>query len=290
MIDQTQCPLCKNELETVFSTKDYLVSGEKFDIVECSDCRLRLTSPFPDTDKIGSYYKSDAYISHADESKGVFDSIYNFVRLYMLGRKRNIVEKSFENKQGTILDIGCGTGHFLNSMKENGWDVKGVDASQKAQELVKSKFEIDGMTPEDWLNSDETYDVITCWHSLEHVHEPWVYLDKVKSQLSSGGVLIVALPNYESTDGNKYGANWAAYDTPRHLYHFTPSSIEKIMFNNEFLVNEIHRLPFDAFYVSLLSSQHIGKSMINGMWNGFVSWFSSLLNKEKCSSLIYVMK
>ena len=103
-------------------------------------------------------------------------------------------------------------------------------------------------------------------------------------------MLIVALPNYESADGNKYGANWAAYDTPRHLYHFTTTSMEKIMFNNEFLIEESQRMSFDAFYVSILSSQHIGKSIINGIWNGFVSWLSCWVNKEKCSSLIYIMK
>ena len=290
MINQTHCPLCHQELKTVLTTKDYLVSGKKFDIVECSNCRLRLTSPFPEKEALGGYYESDEYISHADETKGLFDSMYNLVRSYMLGRKRNIVEKSSGKKQGTILDIGCGAGHFLNSMKENGWDVKGVDASQKARELVKSQYEIDGMTPEDWLSSEEAYDVITCWHSLEHVYEPWNYLEKIKTQLSSDGVLIVALPNYESTDGNIYGSNWAAYDTPRHLYHFTPSSIEKIMFNNEFLIDQIYRMFFDSFYISLLSSQHIGKSMISGIWNGFVSWLSCWVNKEKCSSLIYVMK
>ena len=290
MINQIHCPLCKSELKTIFTTKDYLVSGEKFDIVECSNCRLRMTNPFPDKEKIGNYYESDAYISHAEESKGIFDSIYNMVRSYMLGRKRKIVENSSGIKQGSLLDIGCGAGHFLSSLKENGWDVKGVDASQKARELVKSQFDIDVITPEDWFNSDETYDIITCWHSLEHVYDPWVYLEKIKTQLSVDGVLIVASPNYESTDGNKYGADWAAYDTPRHLYHFTPTSMEKIMFNNEFLIDEIHRMPFDAFYVSILSSQHMEKSMISGIWNGFVSWLSCWVNKEKCSSLIYVMK
>jgi SAM-dependent methyltransferase len=290
MINQIHCPFCKSKLKTIFTTKDYLVRGEKFDIVECSDCRLRMTNPFPDKEKIGNYYESDVYISHAEESKGIFDSIYNMVRSYMLGRKRKIVENSSGIKQGSLLDIGCGAGHFLSSLKENGWNVKGVDASQKARELVKSQFDIHVASPKDWLNSDKKYDVITCWHSLEHVYEPWVYLEKIKTQLNPDGVFIVALPNYESTDGNKYGANWAAYDTPRHLYHFTPTSMEKIMFNNEFLIDEIHRMPFDAFYVSILSSQHMEKSMISGIWNGFVSWLSCWVNKEKCSSLIYVMK
>ena len=290
MKDQTHCPLCKSELKKVYATKDYLVSGEIFDIVECSSCRLRLTSPFPDKDKIGSYYESDEYISHAEETKGLLDSIYNMVRSYMLGRKSNLVEKSAGKKQGSILDIGCGAGHFLKTMKNSDWHVKGVDASQKARELVKNEFGINVESPNDWLNSDEKYDIITCWHSLEHVHEPWVYLEKIKTQLNSDGVLIVALPNYESTDAKKYGAKWAAYDAPRHLYHFTPTSMDKIMFANEFLITGIHRMPFDAFYVSILSSLHGGKSTFTGMWHGFISWMVALVNKEQCSSLIYIIK
>lgn len=290
MKDQTHCPLCKSELKKVYATKDYLVSGEIFDIVECSSCRLRLTSPFPDKDKIGSYYESDEYISHAEETKGLLDSIYNMVRSYMLGRKSNLVEKSAGKKQGSILDIGCGAGHFLKTMKNSDWHVKGVDASQKARELVKNEFGINVESPNDWLNSDDKYDIITCWHSLEHVHEPWVYLEKIKTQLNSDGVLIVALPNYESTDAKKYGAKWAAYDAPRHLYHFTPTSMDKIMFANEFLITGIHRMPFDAFYVSILSSLHGGKSTFTGMWHGFISWMVAFVNKEQCSSLIYIIK
>ena len=290
MKDQTHCPLCKSELKKVYATKDYLVSGEIFDIVECSSCRLRLTSPFPDKDKIGSYYESDEYISHAEETKGLLDSIYNMVLSYMLGRKSNLVEKSAGKKQGSILDIGCGAGHFLKTMKNSDWHVKGVDASQKARELVKNEFGINVESPNDWLNSSEKYDIITCWHSLEHVHEPWIYLEKIKTQLSPDGVLIVALPNYKSTDAEKYGAEWAAYDAPRHLYHFTPTSMDKIMFANEFLITGIHRMPFDAFYVSILSSLHGGKSTFTGMWHGFISWMVAFVNKEQCSSLIYIIK
>jgi len=290
MINQTTCPLCKSELKKVYTTKDFLVTGEKFDIVECSDCRLRLTSPFPDKDVINSYYESDEYISHTDESKGLFNRVYHRARSMMLIRKKNLVESAAVRTEGCLLDIGCGAGHFLNTMRGNGWTVSGVDASPKARALVNNQFGISAVSPDEWLNSHEKYDVITCWHSLEHVHEPWIYLKNIRKRLHDDGVLIVALPNYESTDAEKYGADWAAYDTPRHLYHFSSSSLEKIMFTNEFLIDEIHRMPFDAFYVSILSSRHTGKLSICGIWNGFISWFYALLNKKKCSSLIYVMK
>jgi len=290
MIEQTNCPLCKSELKKVHITKDYLVSNDSFNIMECPTCQLRLTSPFPNMDTIGSYYDSDEYISHADGSKNIFDAVYNIVRSYMLKRKGRLVEKAVGLKTGKILDIGCGTGHFLNTMKENDWEVSGVEVSPKARALVMNQFGIDTLSPDEWFNSDEKYDIITCWHSLEHVHEPWVYLEKIKRQLDIDGVLVIALPNYKSTDAKKYDSHWAAYDTPRHLFHFSPSSLEKIMFKNDFLVQEIHRMPFDAFYVSILSARHMGKSAISGVWNGFISWFSALINKERCSSLIYIMK
>ncbi|HBN45299.1 MAG: methyltransferase [Candidatus Marinimicrobia bacterium] len=290
MIDQTHCPLCKNELTIVFTTKDFLVSGESFDIVECSDCGLRLTSPFPNKDNIGSYYESEEYISHAEETKGLFDFIYNMVRAYMLGRKGKIIERSSRKRSGTILDIGCGAGHFLDKMKIDGWRVKGVDVSSKAREIVKQQFDIEVISPDDWLNSDEKYDVVTCWHSLEHVHDPLEYLQKFKQQLNENGILVVALPNYDSPDAHKYGADWAAYDTPRHLYHFTPPSISKIMTQNGFSVQGCHRINFDPFYVSILSAKHKGSSHFSGIVNGLASWFISVFQKEKCSSLIYIMK
>ena len=280
MNKQTHCPLCKNELIKIFSTKDYLISGEKFDIVECLTCTLRITSPFPSEDTIGDYYNSKDYISHSDESKGLFDLIYKFVRLHMLDKKRKLIEKSSGNRNGKLLDIGCGAG----------WNVQGVDVSEKARELVSNSFNLDVKSPLDWLNSDEKYDVITCWHSLEHIHEPWIYLDKIRTHLNPDGVLVVALPNYNSTDAKRYGSSWAAYDTPRHLYHFTIESMEKIASLCGFSIQSMHRMNFDSFYVSILSAKHMGKSFFSGILNGFISWLSAKFNRKKCSSLIYIMK
>ena len=284
------CPICTREMKFKFMTKDYLVTGESFDIVECETCSIRTTTPFPDKKIIGNYYSSDDYISHDDKVSGIFDSIYGLVRTYQLNKKKKLIGKYFNKSNGKILDIGCGAGDFLQYMKENHWNINGVDTSNKARKIANKKLNIKVMDPKDWINNKEKYDVITCWHSLEHVHEPWVYLDKIKKSLTLDGFLIVALPNYQSTDAKIYKEFWAAYDTPRHLYHFTIKSMNKTIKPHGLNIESIYRMNFDPFYVSMLSAKHMGKSFMSGLINGFKSWTLSIFSKDKCSSLIFIIK
>ena len=284
------CPICTTEMKFKFVTKDYLVTGESFDIVECEVCSIRTTTPFPDKKIIGNYYSSDDYISHDDKVSGIFDSIYGLVRTYQLNKKKKLIGKYFNKSNGKILDIGCGAGDFLQYMKENHWNINGVDTSNKARKIANKKLNIKVMDPKDWINNKEKYDVITCWHSLEHVHEPWVYLDKIKKSLTLDGFLIVALPNYQSTDAKIYKEFWAAYDTPRHLYHFTIKSMNKTIKPHGLNIESIYRMNFDPFYVSMLSAKHMGKSFMSGLINGFKSWTLSIFSKDKCSSLIFIIK
>ena len=284
------CPICTTEMKFKFATKDYLVTGESFDIVECEACSIRTTTPFPDKKIIGNYYSSDDYISHDDKVSGIFDSIYGLVRTYQLNKKKKLIGKYFNKSNGKILDIGCGAGDFLQYMKENHWNINGVDTSNKVRKIANKKLNIKVMDPKDWINNKEKYDVITCWHSLEHVHEPWVYLDKIKKSLTLDGFLIVALPNYQSTDAKIYKEFWAAYDTPRHLYHFTIKSMNKTIKPHGLNIESIYRMNFDPFYVSMLSAKHMGKSFMSGLINGFKSWTLSIFSKDKCSSLIFIIK
>ena len=284
------CPICTTEMKFKFATKDYLVTGESFDIVECEACSIRTTTPFPDKKIIGNYYSSDDYISHDDKVSGIFDSIYGLVRTYQLNKKKKLIGKYFNKSNCKILDIGCGAGDFLQYMKENHWNINGVDTSNKARKIANKKLNIKVMDPKDWINNKEKYDVITCWHSLEHVHEPWVYLDKIKKSLTLDGFLIVALPNYQSTDAKIYKEFWAAYDTPRHLYHFTIKSMNKTIKPHGLNIESIYRMNFDPFYVSMLSAKHMGKSFMSGLINGFKSWTLSIFSKDKCSSLIFIIK
>ncbi len=284
------CLICNGPMEEVFLVKDHLVSQELFQIVECSSCQLRMTNPIPPEDKIGEYYDSDDYISHEERPNGLFEKVYSGIRAIMLCRKKQIIKKLFPDKVGILLDIGCGAGHFLSSMAKKGWQTRGVDASSRARELAHRQFGLQVDSPAIWLKAGNEYDIITAWHSLEHVHYPEIYFQKINASLKPEGWLVVAVPNYQSTDGDHYKSNWAAYDVPRHLYHFSVPAFGKITNENGFEIQGIKRLPFDAFYVSLLSEKQSKGKMINGLGYGMKSWLESIFNKRKCSSLIYILK
>jgi len=214
-------------------------------------------------------------------------------RKYMLSRKAKLIKRTSGLSKGTLLDIGTGTGYFSNTMKERGWRVKAIEKSPQARAFAKEHFELDVDT-EDALAgyADHSFDAITLWHvmeHLEHLNETWEKLFKL---LKERGVLIVAVPNPSSYDAEKYKEWWAAYDVPRHLWHFTPSVMQQFGVKHGFKLAEQHPMPFDAFYVSMLTERYKGSrlSFLKGMWTGLLAWFSSLAKKERSSSMIYVFR
>jgi 2-polyprenyl-3-methyl-5-hydroxy-6-metoxy-1,4-benzoquinol methylase len=288
------CPVCgHNKFETKLSVKDYTVSNEVFEVVECHQCSLRFTQQVPDETQIGRYYQSEEYISHTDSKKGLFNNIYQLVRGFALGSKRQLVEKNMTTQGKTLLDYGCGTGAFLQEMKQHGWTVTGIEpdpgAAQKAMELtsseVKAPSALDSIEP-------SSFDAITLWHVLEHVHTLNETLDKLKAALKPGGFLFIAVPNYTSHDATNYQQYWAAYDVPRHLYHFSPSAMKTLIAEHGLTMKNILPMWFDAFYVSLLSEKykHNKTSIFSACITGAVSNLKALVNREKCSSLIYVIQ
>src|SRR4051812_14961875 len=117
LIHYTKCPACGfGNLTTVFQVKDYTVSGESFTIIQCSLCSLRFTQDVPDESSIAPYYQSDNYISHSNTKKGLINSLYHFVRKRTLVRKRRLVKTAAGLSEGKLLDIGSGTGAFVNEM------------------------------------------------------------------------------------------------------------------------------------------------------------------------------
>lgn len=278
-------PLNTLKQEIYLSVKDYLVSGERFSLLKNNTMELLETYPQPSTEEISKYYESDGYISHTDSHKGWINIIYQTVKKYSLRRKMDLIDQGFGGV-GTLLDIGAGTGDFLNEAGKRGWDVTGIEinadaralAMQKDLRLYESMLAVEG----------RKFDVVTLWHVLEHLHDLPKSIDRITNFLKPGGMLVVAVPNYNSFDANYYGPFWAAYDVPRHLWHFSQNSMKKL-FAPELSLVRIKPLIFDAFYVSLLSEKYAtGKKFsLRAFWIGFRSNLKARRSKEY-SSLIYI--
>jgi 2-polyprenyl-3-methyl-5-hydroxy-6-metoxy-1,4-benzoquinol methylase len=289
-----QCPVCGNERFSPFMTCiDHFVSGESFPIKECNSCNFKITKNAADEKTSGRYYQSEEYISHSNTSKGVVNALYHQVRKYMLQRKRRLVEKACRTTKGHILDIGAGTGYFLNEMKRHGWQVSGTEKSLGAREMARSEFGLSFFPAEKLPQfKKESFDAITLWHVLEHIHLLNETLNTVNKLLKNSGILVIALPNHTAYDARHYKAFWAAWDVPRHLWHFAPEHIKKLGEKHGFRLTRFHSMPFDAFYVSILSEKYKKAHfpLLKGLFFGEISWLNSLLKTKKCSSIIYVFE
>ena len=292
MLSRTECPVCKSsDFSAVLSAKDYTVSGEVFVIQHCNACTHRFTSPVPDAGEIGPYYKSESYISHSNTNKGFINRAYQTVRKITLKGKRRLVESSSGKRGGKLLDIGSGAGAFLATMKEAGWTVKGLEPDEDARMVAMRDFQVESQPTDELMGLQEgSWDVVTMWHVLEHVHDLDDYIEKIFKLLKPDGLFLIAVPNYTSADAVHYQAGWAAYDVPRHLYHFSPRSMQHLLERNRFKLLDMKRMPFDSFYVALLSERYKGGSMLAAFWHGFRSYLVALGNKGRCSSIIYVIK
>ena len=288
------CPLCGGQqLEHALTCTDHYASGETFEVVRCAHCGFQMTQNAPVEAKIGKYYETPDYISHSDTQKGMMNRVYHWVRQFMLSRKASLVKQASKMSTGTLLDYGTGTGYFANAMAQKQWTVKAIEKSPQARAFAKERFglDVDAETALP-LYEPQTFDVITLWHVLEHVehlNEMWETLHKI---LKDRGVLIMAVPNPDSYDAQKYGKWWAAYDVPRHLWHFRPSVMQQFGAKHGFILEERIPMPFDAFYVSMLTEKYKGSkfSFIKGMLTGTCAWFSALGKKERSSSMIYVFR
>jgi 2-polyprenyl-3-methyl-5-hydroxy-6-metoxy-1,4-benzoquinol methylase len=292
VIHYKHCPVCdSDQIRKVLEVKDYTVSGESFPLFECADCLLRFTQNVPDADSIGPYYQSDNYISHTDTKKGLINRIYHLVREYTLKQKRKLLIKVTSKKQGRVLDIGAGTGAFLNEMRAAGWDITGLEPDPGARLMAMEKYKLEFREPSAlFTTADSGYDVITLWHVLEHVHDLHSYIRQIRQLLKPGGVLILALPNYTSVDAVKYGIHWAAYDVPRHLYHFSPTAVKKLLSLHKLKVREMRPMWFDPFYISMLSEQYKNghHNHISALINGLLSDKKALSQEDSASSIIYI--
>jgi 2-polyprenyl-3-methyl-5-hydroxy-6-metoxy-1,4-benzoquinol methylase len=293
-IHYTNCPVCGSaDIQNVLYAKDYTVSGEIFEIAECQKCSLRFTQDVPDAAGIGPYYKSEDYISHTDTSKGLVNKLYQAVRKRTLSGKRKLVEKDSGLQRGNLLDVGSGTGAFVHIMKQGGWKVTGLEPDEGARAVAEKKYEIALKEMNTlWELKPGTFDAITLWHVLEHVHDLQGYMAKLKSLLANKGKLFIAVPNYTSADAAQYREHWAAYDVPRHLYHFSPRSMQLLAEKHGLQILKHHPMWYDSFYVSMLGSKYkSGKTRLLGsFFSGLRSNIKAMRDVKRCSSVIYVLQ
>lgn len=270
------------------TVKDHSVSQETFQLLLDDDLQLLKTHPQPSPENLGRYYESDDYISHTDGKRTLFEKLYHTVKQKALRDKIKLIE-SFKPTKGNLLDIGAGTGDFLVEAKNSGWKIMGVEPSEKAKTIAVNK----GIRFAEALKSidDHSQDVITMWHVLEHVPDVQKEIIELKRLLKPDGVLIVAVPNFKSYDAQHYGIHWAAYDVPRHLWHFSKTAIKKLFVVQQMDLVKILPMKFDSFYVSLLSEKYkTGKmNFIGGFLTGLKSNIKAKQNMEY-SSHIYVIK
>jgi len=294
MIHFSQCPVCKSKaVKFVFSAKDNTVSQKQFAVWHCNECNGMFTQDMPSQEEIGGYYASENYISHSDTQQGLVNKLYHIIRRRTLQAKLKLVQQETAKDTGSMLDVGCGTGAFLHTMQQAGWQTTGLEPDAVAREKASSLYNINALPSNElFALPQKAYDGITLWHVLEHVHQLHEYIEQLKNILKDDGRLFIAVPNYTSYDAGVYKEHWAAYDVPRHLYHFSPSSMKKLMSMHGLQVYKIKPMWFDSFYVSMLSEKYKnGKgNIISAFFTGFISNVKTFFNKEKCSSIIYVIR
>ncbi|KRD11387.1 methyltransferase [Flavobacterium sp. Root901] len=270
------------------TVKDHSVSKEIFELYYDEDLDMLITSPQPDLQNLGRYYESEDYISHTDNKRSVFEKAYHFVKSIALKNKLNLIN-SEQSQKGKILDIGAGTGDFLLTAKNDGWNVIGVEPSERAKNIAKQKGI--SFVEEISLLENNSFDVITMWHVLEHVPNLELQIQELKRLLKPTGTLIIAVPNFKSYDANYYKEFWAAFDVPIHFWHFSKKAIKSLFEKVDMKLEKVLPMKFDSFYVSLLSEKYkTGKmNFIRAFFIGLRSNLKASASKEY-SSHIYVIK
>ena len=292
MENLSNCPGCGSaEMVKQFVAKDYTVSQNSFGIYACQACGLNFTNPRPKSENAGYFYKSDTYISHSDTQVGLVNKLYHAVRNITLKQKVGWIQSEQKgNKE--LLDIGCGNGHFLHACQQAGWNITGMeldpDTAARAAILVQDKIYPNLTT----IPEDKQFELITLWHVLEHVYELDAYFSFFKKRIQPDGKLLLALPNSKSYDASYFKEFWAAYDVPRHIYHFTPETIQYVAKKHGFTLVQQRGQIFDSFYIALLSNQYrsgskrLIHSFFIGLWSNLLAWTKT----GNYSSNVYIFK
>lgn len=293
----SNCPSCDSpERSPQLKCRDYTFSMGVFTIDRCLKCGLLYTNPRPPQSEIGAYYGSPEYVSHTDTQSGLLFRLYRTVKNHTLTQKRRFLEQLSDAR--TVLDYGAGSGDFSAELSKNGWSVIAFEPDYSARELIKRKSNAIQLIDNLETMPEKSVSIIVLWHVLEHVHRLKEAIVQFRRILKADGKLVIAVPNHRSLDANFYRENWAAYDVPRHLYHFDHDSMTHLMHEQEFTIVSTKPMWFDSFYVSLLSEKN-KRSYNSQTWLtgwpiaaviGLLSNILALTSTKRCSSITYVLQ
>jgi 2-polyprenyl-3-methyl-5-hydroxy-6-metoxy-1,4-benzoquinol methylase len=292
LIHYTNCPVCNSSsINEYFTGKDHSVTGDSFMLMKCSFCDLVFTQDVPMAEHMEPYYESEQYISHTDVKNDFVSRLYHTIRKITLRLKVRLVVNKTEKIVGHHLDIGAGTGAFVHAMEKTGWNSIGVEPSEAARKRANELYLASIYPMKELYNfSEGSYTAVTMWHVLEHVHHLHDIVEKAAFILDKEGKLFIAVPNYSSFDARYYKSFWAAYDLPRHLYHFSIRSMRHLMDQHGLVIEKVKPMWFDSFYVSMLSEKYKKGSLLRGMIIGAISNIFAIFNTSKCSSLLYIVR
>lgn len=288
------CPVCgSTDLHPKLQVQDKSVSQETFTIQQCTGCGFQFTNPRPDAAHIGKYYESDAYVSHNSAAQGLVNRVYKVARYFTVRRKVTLITKLNGGRPGRLLDYGCGTGHFLAGAKKAGWQVTGLEPNARARHEATARVGQPMLEATALAGLPAgSFDVVTLWHVLEHVHALHETLNQLIAALKPGGQLLIAVPNAESLDAQHYRQDWASYDVPRHLYHFVPATMRRLLATHGLRLTQTLPLPLDAYYISMLSERHRPAGPFGGplivLKAGYKSNQYAAQHGGQYSSLLYV--
>jgi 2-polyprenyl-3-methyl-5-hydroxy-6-metoxy-1,4-benzoquinol methylase len=265
-------------------TKDYLVTQESF-VIEEKEKGISFTRPVIADEEIDKYYNTTDYLSHSS-NKTLMSFFFNLFSKIMVKKKTSFMLGL--GGASAYLDYGCGVGKLISSMNKKGVASYGYDTSLLAISICNNKSLNASSNLDDLPNQ---YNLISFWHSLEHVSDHTKVLKKTKKMLSKNGTMVVALPNYDSFDAKFYSKFWAAYDTPRHRVHFTKKGFIKVASQLGFEVVKTKPLFLDSFYISMMSEKYKQSLFyfLKGLFIGALSNLCFLFTKQ-ASSHVYVLK
>lgn len=284
----TACPICQgSEFSVVLTTKDHTVTQETFKVLRCTECEFTFTNPQPIPSELHKYYASDAYVSHSETKQGLINRIYHIAQRRNLHNKYSLCNRLSPN--GAWADYGSGAGAFVQFSAARGKDITGFEPSEVGRTQAHKK----GVQchPIEAFPNQKKYACITMWHVLEHIPDFIQILKTLSGEIEPNGILVIAVPNHKSQDASIYGSKWAAYDVPRHLWHFTEKDILALSKILHMTLEKIQPMIMDAYYVSMLSEKNLNNGFIlRGIWNGLISNLGARIKRTPFSSQIYILR